>query len=203
MTPESVYEPWPELNYGQWAETLETVHMWTQIVGKTKLANSPFRNQWWQIGFHLTPVGLTSGQMPSAQGLLSIDFDFLGHNLLLRASSGLMRTISLYQRSVADFFEEYQRTITIFGVEPIKRPIPTEVPEPIPFADDVTHASYDGDAVNRWFRIMAATDHVLQRYMSPFRGKSSPVLFYWGSFDLNVARFSGRDADPPAARHAS
>ncbi len=136
--------------------------------------------------------------MASAQGLLSIDFDFLDHNLLLRASSGLTHIIPLYQRSAADFFEEYQRTISLFGVEPIKRPIPTEVPEPIPFADDATHASYDGDAVNRWFRIMASTELVLQRYMSPFRGKSSPVLFYWGSFDLNVARFCGRDAVPPS-----
>jgi hypothetical protein len=190
-------DQWPELDYGQWSDTLETVHMWTQIVGKTKLANSAFRNQWWQIGFHLTPVGLTSGQMDSAQGLFAIDFDFLEHKLLLRASSGLTRTIPLYQRSVADFFEEYQRTIELFGVDPIKRPYPTEVPDPIPFAEDVTHACYDRDSVNRWFRVMASTDLVLQRYMSPFRGKSSPVLFYWGSFDLNVARFCGRDSDPP------
>jgi hypothetical protein len=195
--PDRIYEPWPELDYDQWSDTLETVHMWTQIAGKTKLANSPFRNQWWQVGFSLTPIGLTSGQMPSPQGLFAIDFDFVDHSLIFRASSGLTRTIPLYQRSVADFFEEYQRTIELFGIAPIQRPIPTEVPNPIPFAEDSVHACYDRDAVNRWFRIMASTDLVLQRYMSPFRGKSSPVLFYWGSFDLNVARFCGRDSDPP------
>jgi hypothetical protein len=194
---EHVYDPWPELDFDQWVETLETVHMWTQIAGTTKLANSPYRNQWWQIGFHLTPVGLTSGQMASPLGLFAIDFDFVDHNLHFRSSSGMTRTIPLYQRSVADFFEEYQRTIELFGMAPIKRPIPTEVRNPIPFAEDTQHASYDRGAVNRWFRIMASTDLVLQRYMSPFRGKSSPVLFYWGSFDLNVARFCGRDSEPP------
>lgn len=194
-----VHEPWPELDYDQWADTLETVHMWTQIVGKTKLANSPFRNQWWQVGFSLTPVGLTSRQMASSHGLFSIDFDFVDHNLLFRASSGLKRTMPLYQRSVADFFEEYQRTIELFGAAPIEQPLPVEVPNSIPFSDDTSNACYDRDAVNRWFRVMASTDLVLQRYMSPFRGKSSPVLFYWGSFDLNVARFCGRDSDPPSA----
>lgn len=191
------FERWPALVYDQWADTLATVHMWTQIVGKTKLANCAFLNQWWQVGFHLTPVGLTSGQMESKQGLFAIDFDFVEHELVFRASSGLTRKIALYKRSVADFFEEYQRTVAEFGVAPIQRAIPTEVPDPIPFAEDTIHASYDPDAVNRWFQVMAATDVVLQRYRSPFRGKSSPVLFYWGSFDLNVARFCGRDSDPP------
>jgi hypothetical protein len=193
----TTYERWPELAYEQWAETLGTVHMWTQIVGKTKLANCAFLNQWWQIGFHLTPVGLTSGRMESAQGLFAIDFDFVEHQLIMRASSGLMRKIPLYQRSVADFYEEYLRTVALFGVAPIKRPIPTEVPDPVPFADDTLHDAYDRDAVNRWFRVMASTDVVLQHYRAPFRGKSSPVLFYWGSFDLNIARFCGRDSDPP------
>jgi hypothetical protein len=172
--------------------------MWTQIAGKTKLANCPFLNQWWQVGFQLTPVGLTSGQMESAEGLFAIDFDFVEHVLVARASSGLTRTIPLYQRSVADFFDEYQRTIALFGVAPIERAMPVEVPNPIPFAEDTVHASYDRDAVNRWFRILASTELVLQRYRSPFSGKSSPILFYWGSFDLNAARFCGRDADPPA-----
>ncbi|MCA9858256.1 MAG: hypothetical protein KC438_00970 [Thermomicrobiales bacterium] len=191
-------ERWPELDYDQWADTLETVHMWTQIVGKTKLANCPFLNQWWEIGFQLTPVGLTSGQMESAEGLLAIDFDFLEHVLTMRASSGLTRSISLYPRSVADFFEEYQRTIALFGVAPIKLAAPAEVPDPIPFAKDTIHASYDPDAVIRWFRVMASISPVLQRYRSPFTGKSSPILFYWGSFDLNATRFSGRNVTPPA-----
>ena len=194
----ATYERWPELTYDQWAETLETLHMWTQIVGKTKLANCAFQNQWWQVGFTLSPVGLSSGQMQSEQGLFAIEFDFLANELVFRASSGLTRKMALYQRSVADFYEEYLRTIALFGVAPIRKPVPTEVPDPIPFAEDTTHDSYDRDAVNRWFRVMASTEVVLQRYRSPFRGKSSPVLFYWGSFDLNVARFCGRDADPPS-----
>ena len=194
----ATYERWPELDFDQWVDTLETVHMWTQIVGKTMLANSPFINQWWQVGFHVTPNGVTSGPMESAQGLLAIDFDFVEHVLVVRASSGLTRTIALYQRSVADFYEEYQRTMALFGVAPIRSPIPDEVPDPIPFAEDTQHASYDRDPVNRWFRAMAATTLVLEKYRSPFRGKSSPVLFYWGSFDLNTARFNGRDAAPPA-----
>ena len=187
----------------QWAETLETVHMWTQIVGKTKLANSPFRNQWWQIGFHLTPVGLTSGQMESAPGPL------LDRLRFPRPQPALARLVRFdpHDSALSAFGRRLLRGVPahdqLFGVEPIKRPIPTEVPDPIPFAEDITHACYDRDAVNRWFRIMAATDLVLQRYMSPFRGKSSPVLFYWGSFDLNVARFCGRDSDPPKARRAS
>lgn len=192
------YQRWPELVFDQWKDSLETVHMWTQMVGKTKLANAPFLNQWWQIGFHLTPHGMTSGPMDSQQGLFSIDFDFVDHQLVFRASSGLTRTIALYQRSVANFFEEYQRTVALFGVAPIKNPVPTEVPDPIPFAQDTIHDSYDRDAVNRWFQVMASTDSVMHRYRSFFRGKSSPVLFYWGSFDLNVARFCGKDAVPPA-----
>lgn len=194
----ATYERWPELDFGQWEESLETVHMWTQIAGKTKLANCPFLNQWWQVGFQLTPVGLTSGQMESAEGLFAIDFDFVEHVLVLRASSGMTRTMPLYQRSVADFYEEYQRTIALFGVAPIERTEPVEVPNPIPFAEDTVHASYDRDAVNRWFRVLASADLVLQRYRSPFCGKSSPILFYWGSFDLNATRFCGHDADPPA-----
>ncbi len=192
------YERWPELDYNQWSDTLETVHMWTQIAGKTALANRPFFNQWWQVGLHLTPVGLTTGQMESKQGAFAVDFDFIGHRLVMRSSSGLSRTIELYPRSVADFFEEFQRTLEPFGVAPMEWPVPAEMPDPIPFADDTFHAAYDRDAVTRWFRINASTDLVLQRYLSPFQGKSSPVLFYWGSFDLNVARFSGRKADPPA-----
>lgn len=191
-------ERWPELDYDQWADTLETVHMWTQIVGKTKLANCPFLNQWWEIGFQLTPVGLTSGQMDSAHGLFAIDFDFVDHVLVARASSGLTRTIPLYQRSVADFYEEYQRTIPLFGVAAIEQPQPVEFPNPIPFAKDTVHASYDRAAVERWFRIMASIGPVLQRYRSPFCGKSSPILFYWGSFDLNATRFNGQSATPPA-----
>jgi hypothetical protein len=194
---DEIYDRWPELEFDSWSETLETVHMWAQIVGKTKLANCAFLNQWWQVGFYLTPVGLTSGQMDSAQGLFAIDFDFVDHQLIFRASSGLTRKMPFYQRSVADFYEEYQRTVALFGVAPIRKPIPTEVPDPIPFTEDTIHDSYDRNAVNRWFRVMAATDVVLQRYRSPFRGKSSPVLFYWGSFDLNIARFCGRDSDPP------
>lgn len=194
----TTYERWPELDYEQWAGSLETLHMWTQMAGKTKLANCTYLNQWWQVGFQLTPVGLTSGQMESAQGLFAIDFDFVDHVLVARASSGMTRTIALYQRSVADFYEEYQRTMALFGVTPIRSAVPTEVPDPIPFNEDTVHDLYDREAVNRWFRVMAATGLVLHRYRAPFRGKTSPVLFYWGSFDLNIARFCGRDADPPA-----
>ncbi len=192
------YEPWPELDYDQWADSLATVHMWTQIAGKTALANRPFYNQWWQVGLHLTPVGLTTGPMESNQGSFAVDFDFVGHQLVMRSSSGRSHTIRLYPRSVADFYEEYTRAIEPFGLAPIEWPVPAEIPEPIPFADDTFHAAYDPDAVTRWFQIMASTDLVSQRYRAPFKGKSSPVLFYWGRFDLNIARFSGRDADPPA-----
>ena len=165
---------------------------------------APFSTNGGKSAFKLTPVGLTSGQMESEQGLFAIDFDFVEHQLVFRASSGLTRKIPLYQRSVADFYEEYLRTIALFGVAPIKRPTPTQAPEPIPFADDTIHDAYDRDAVNRWFQVVASTDIVLQHYRAPFRGKSSPVSLTLAGFLFNIARFLAGAAysDPPQGRAA-
>lgn len=187
---------WPALPLAEWRDTLDTLHMWTQIVGKTRLALSPMENHWWQVALYLTPRGLTTSTIPDGARTFAVDFDFLDHRLSVQTSDGITRTISLAPRSVADFYREYTATLTSLGVMAPIRPVPVEVVTAIPFAEDETHASYDAGAVNRFWRMLVAADRVFKTFRGGFIGKASPVHFFWGSFDLASTRFSGRPAPP-------
>ncbi len=195
---ERTTEAWPALPLEDWRETQETLHLWTQIVGKVKLALTPFLNAWWHVAFAVTPRGLTTGPIPAGDGAFAVDFDFVDHALFVRVSDGNSKVLALIPRSVADFYAEFLATLRALGIEVAINPLPVEVPNPILFDADTGHASYDPEPVQRWWRIVVQTEQVLQRYRSPFVGKSSPVHFFWGSFDLAATRFSGRPAVPPA-----
>jgi hypothetical protein len=185
---------WPPLVYDAWKGTYATLHMWTQIVGKTRLALAPMENHWWQVTLYVTPRGLTTSPIPAGERTFTVDFDFIDHELQVRTSDGANRALPLLPQPVAEFYSEYMQTLRALGLTPRIRPVPVEVVEAIPFAEDHTHASYDADAAHRWWQILAQSDRVLKRYRGRFLGKSSPVHFFWGGFDLACTRFSGRAA---------
>ncbi len=190
-------EQWPPLPLSEWQETQETLHLWTQIVGKVKLALTPFQNEWWNVAFSSVPRGLTTGLIPSDAGAFAVDFDFIDHTLFIHASSGRTESMPLVSRTVADFYATFMETLHRMGIDVTINPVPTEIPDPIPCDTDHVHCTYDPEFVHRWWTIQLGIELVLQRYRSNFAGKSSPVNFFWGSFDLNATRFSGRPADPP------
>ncbi len=185
---------WPELKWSEWEKTAETVHMWTQIVGKTRLALSPLQAHWWNVPLYVSARGLRTSAMPYGEELLEIEFDFVSHDLRFRLSTAASLNIPLRAQSVADFFAEYQRSLAALGVSVPIHPIPVELKHPIPFAEDYEHASYDAEYVHRFWRVLVHADQIFQRFSSSFIGKVSPVHFFWGSFDLAVTRFSGRRA---------
>ena len=168
--------------------------MWTQIVGKVKLELAPFLNEWWQVAFHLSARGMTTGPIPYQGRAFEVIFDFLDHNLLVHSSDGRTETLPLIPRTVANLYAELMAALRALGIEVTINPVPCEVPDPVPCHEDEVHASYDPEYVQRWWRIQLRTDAVLQRYRSAFVGKSSPIQFFWGSFDLSHTRFSGRPA---------
>jgi hypothetical protein len=187
---------WPELRWEDWSATAETLHMWTQIVGKVRLALSPMQAHWWNVPLYVSARGLSTSAMPYGAGFLEIEFDFVNHQLLFRTTTGLSAYQPLRAQSVADFYIEFQKTLSDLGVHVEIYGTPVELAHPIPFAEDTEHASYDPDAVHRFWRILINTDQVFQKFSSHFIGKISPVHFFWGSFDLAVTRFSGRPAPP-------
>ena len=191
---------WPPLPLGAWKSTRDTLHMWTQVVGKMKVELSPFQNQLWQSALHLTARGLTTEPMPCTAGVLQADFDFLEHRLDLITDAGGRASVSLYPRSVADFYRETMARVAELGVDLRINTTPQEVPSPIPFDQDEEHASYDRDAVGRWFRILTSVSRVMWVHRSHFVGKASPVHFFWGAFDLTATRHSGDPAPVPAGK---
>jgi hypothetical protein len=198
---------WPPLNFSEWRDTCDTVHMWTQIVGKTRMRLSPAINHWWHVALYVTPRGLTTSSIPYGERAFDIEFDFIAHRLALRASDGAESAIALYPRSVASFYAEFMDRLRSLGVAVAMRAIPDEFPDPIPFDRDERHASYDRDAVERFRRTLISADRVLKRFRSRFIGKCSPVHFFWGSFDLAVTRFRGcrapaREAADPITKEA-
>jgi hypothetical protein len=195
---ERTTKTWPALPLEEWRATQETLHRWTQVVGKVKLALTPFLNEWWNVAFAVTPRGLTTGPIPAGDGAFSLDFDFVEHILFVHSSDGRTQTLPLISRSVAAFYAEFLATLRAMGIAVTLNPRPVEFPSPIHFDLDHEHSSYDPEPVERWWRIMVQTETILQRFRTPFAGKSSPVHFFWGSFDLAASRFSGRPADPPA-----
>jgi hypothetical protein len=185
---------WPSLPLQEWKDTCATLHMWTQIVGKTRLALCPKENHWWHVALYVTARGLTTTPIPHGTRVFEVAFDFVDHRLTVLASDGETRGIPLGARSVADFYRQYMAVLDELGLSVRFRPVPDEVEHPIPFAEDRQHASYDPEQVNRFWRALLQADRILKRFRGRFLGKSSPVHFFWGSFDLSLARFSGRRA---------
>jgi Family of unknown function (DUF5996) len=184
----------PPLPLDSWKYTLATVHMWTQIVGKVRLKLCPLVNHWWNVPFYLTARGLTTSAMPYAKGTIEIQFDFIAHQLLLETSEGRVVTVALQPQSVAQFYQKFMAALADLGVAVKIWTTPCEIADPIPFEQDHTHASYDPDAVHKFWRILVWTDQVFKEFRAGFIGKASPVHFFWGAFDLAVSRFSGRRA---------
>jgi len=187
-------EVWPALSLASWQDSYATLHMLTQIVGKTRLALAPMQNHWWQVTLYLTARGLTTSSMPYGLHTATVDFDFIDHNVAIRTSAGETRAIPLVQRSVREFYTEYLDVLAALGIGARIRGVPVEVETAIPFAEDTQHASYDAQAVNRWWRAMVQIDRVFKEFRGRFEGKASPVHFFWGSFDIAATRFSGRGA---------
>jgi uncharacterized protein DUF5996 len=189
-------EAWPSLPLSAWQDTQTTLHMWTQIVGKVRLALAPWVNHSWHVTLYVTSRGLTTSPIPYGTRTFEVDFDFIDHQLLICTSTGATRTIPLRPRSVADFYAAVMTALHDLGLDMRIQPRPNEVQEAIPFPEDHAHASYDADAANRFWRVLVQSDRVLKAFRARFIGKCSPVHFFWGSFDLAVTRFSGRPAPP-------
>jgi hypothetical protein len=185
---------WPELSLTGWEDTRDTVHMWTQIVGKIQLALNPMINHWWGITQRLSARGLTTGLMHTAERGVEIEFDCVDHELLLRTTDGGLRTVALEPRTVADFYAATMRALDDLGISVRINPRPTEVEISIPFLDDDTHRSYDPDAIHRFWLALVQMHKVFHQFQSRFIGKQSPIHFFWGAFDLASTRFSGRSA---------
>ncbi len=187
-------DTWPSLPLEAWRDTLATLHMWMQVVGKVRLAQVPLINHWWNVTLYVTSRGLTTGPMPYGPRSFQIDFDFLDHELRIQTSDGSTAAIALEPRSVADFYEAVMRELRALGVAVKIWPVPVEIESPIPFRKDRQHAAYDPEYARRLWRILVQAERVMTEFRSRFLGKVSPVQFFWGSFDLAVTRFSGRGA---------
>lgn len=191
---DSKSEIWPSLPLKEWQDTYATLHMWSQIVGHFRLAQTPLINHWWNTTLYLTSRGLTTSPVPYNSRTFQMDFDFIDHSLLINTSDGLTKSLALAPRSVADFYGDVMDTLSSLGIVVHIHAKPDEVAEPIPFAEDQKHASYDAEYANRFWRMLVQADRVFKQFRSRFIGKCSPVHFFWGSFDLAVTRFSGRPA---------
>ena len=190
------HSTWPALPRAAWPDTYATLHMYTQVVGKLRLALCAPENQFWHVPYYVTVRGLTTSPMPYGDRTVEIDFDFVDHALVARTSDGYTRALPLEPRTVADFYQATRALLDELGVDVRIWPRPVEIPDPIPFAADTQHRSYDREAAHRFFEVLRRADMALKQYRGHFSGKSSPVHFFWGSFDLAVTRFSGRPAPP-------
>lgn len=185
---------WPALPLAKWQTTYDTLHMWTQIVGKVRLALGPDINHCWGSTLYVTASGLTTSPIPYPDGIFQIDFDFIHHKLRIVTNHDTSKTMDLAPRSVADFYREFMTGLASLGIDVKIWPVPVEIPNPIPFEQDTQHASYDPEFANRCWRILVSTDTVFKEFRARFIGKASPSHFFWGSFDLAATRFSGRRA---------
>jgi hypothetical protein len=184
----------PALPFDSWKDTLATLHMWTQVVGKVRLKLCPLVNHFWNVTFYLTARGMTTSAMPYPRGTVEVRFDFIDHKLLIQTSEGRMVALPLQPKSVAEFYKEFMAALGDLGVTVKIWTMPCEIPDPIPFEKDHIHAAYDPEAVHKFWRITAWVDQIFKEFRAGFLGKVSPVHFFWGSFDLAVTRFSGRTA---------
>jgi Family of unknown function (DUF5996) len=188
------FEHWPPLPLQEWHDTYRTLHMWTQIVGKIRMAHSAPVNHWWHVTLYVSPRGLTTSAIPSAGGIFEIRFDFIDHQLVVETSAGAVKRLPLVPRTVADFYADLMAILDSLGIEAKIHARPDEVPNPIPFAEDRVHRSYDPEQAHRFWRTLVSIQPVFQEFRGRFIGKCSPVHFFWGAFDLAVTRFSGRRA---------
>jgi hypothetical protein len=184
----------PALPFDSWKDTLATLHMWTQVVGKVRLKLCPLVNHFWNVPLYMTARGMTTAPMPYLEGTVEARFDFIDHKLLIENSESGVGVIALKPMSVAEFYGEFMRALAELGVDAKIWTTPCEIPDPVPFEKDDVHASYDPQAVHTFWRILVWADQVFKEFRSGFLGKVSPVHFFWGSFDLAVTRFSGRRA---------
>jgi hypothetical protein len=185
---------WPSLRVADWTPTRETLHMWTQIVGKIRMAQEPMVNHWWQVTLYVTPRGLTTSTMAAGPRAFEIEFDFCEHVLRIVVEGGEHRTVALEPKTVAAFYAETMSALDDLGLEVEIWPVPVEVERAIPFAEDVEHADYDPGAAQLFWRQLVQADRVMRRFRARFAGKVSPVHFFWGGMDMAVTRFSGRRA---------
>lgn len=185
---------WPRLRVDDWTETRDTMHMWTQIVGKIRLSQSPLLNHWWQVTLYVTPRGLTTGTIPHRGGSFDLELDFVEHHLRVRSSAGEQRFVGLSSRPVADFYSETMSALDDLGIDVVIDVRPNEVDPAVPFPQDRVHATYAPEAAQLFWRQLVHADRVMGEFRSHFVGKVSPVHFFWGAMDLACTRFSGREA---------
>jgi hypothetical protein len=193
---ESDHATWPPIPYEEWKATLATLHLWTQIVGKVRLVQTPWVNHSWHVPFYVTARGLTTSPIPYGARSFEIRFDFLDHQVVIETIEGGVELIRLAPRTVADFYHELFARLKALGLDITIRTTPNEIPDVIPFEQDRVHGAYDAEQVTRFWRALVQADRVLRTFRSRFIGKASPVHFFWGGFDLAVTRFSGRRAPP-------
>ena len=191
---ESELEPWPSLPLEAWADTFATLQLWTQIVGKIRLAQSPWINHSWHVTLYVTSRGLTTSPIPHGDRTFQIDFDFVAHQLVLHTSDGRTRGFVLEPQSVATFYSRLMRDMEKLGLHVDIYRMPNEVENPIRFDQDEVHGAYDREYAARFWRILVQTDRVFKEFRARFLGKCSPVHYFWGAADLAVTRFSGRRA---------
>jgi hypothetical protein len=191
-------ETWPGIALAGWEDTCLTLQLYTQLAGKTRLALSPAQNHYWHVALYVTSRGLGTSPIPYRDRTFEVDFDFLEHRLVVRASDGTSGAMALEPRTVAEFHARYLEILRSLDIDVAIHPVPSEVASPIPFPEDTTHRAYDPGAVTRYFRALLSTDRVLKEVRGRFLGKCSPSHFWWGAFDLACTRFSGR----AAPRHA-
>jgi hypothetical protein len=187
-------ELWPELPLEAWQDTYATLHMWTQIVGKVKLALNPNINHWWGVPLYVNALGLTTSAIPYAGGNFEVQFDFVHHKLGIRTSNDAILALALAPRTVADFYKDFMGALESLGIAVRIWKMPVEIPNAIPFDQDTQHASYDPEYASRFWRILVSCEAIFNEFRAGFIGKASPVHFFWGSFDLAATRFSGRRA---------
>jgi len=193
-------DAWPSLPTAEWAPTRDTLQLWTQIVGKIRLAHSPLLNHWWNVPLYVSARGLTTSLMwTDDERGFQIDFDFVAHELVVAVSDGSRRTIALEARPVAAFYADVVRTLDDVGIDVDIWPVPVEIPDAVPFESDREHTAYDAEQVERFWRLLTTASRVLNEFRTTFVGKSSPVHLFWGALDLATTRFSGRAAPPHTA----
>lgn len=195
-------ELWPRLSLDDWSDTQTTLHRWTQIVGKTRLALSPMQNHWWHVALYVTARGLTTSPIPTGSAAFEAEFDFIDRALMIRTTEGQVGVVPQVPRSVADFYSDYVSVLRSLGVAVKISPVPSELPDTTPLIEDTTHASYDGHAVQRCWQIMVHADRALKEFRGRFMGKSSPSHFWWGGFDISCTRFL-RETSPSAPGRVS
>lgn len=189
-------EVWPELRLAAWQDTYATVHRWTQLLGKTRLALAPMENHWWQTALYVSPCGLRTSPIPYGDRTFELELDFHAHRLVATTSERVTVTQPLGPRSVADFYRDYMRLLRSLDIDAPITPMPQEIPDAVPFTEDHAHRAYDPDAMLRCFEIVRQSARVMKEFRGRYVGKASPVQFWWGAFDLAYTRFSGRRAPP-------